>query len=153
MSAILSRVHLDKDVEDKLVWKANSSGRFSIKSLCGLLSPNLPMDTSFSFSGIWRGIVPHKIEVFYWMAIINNINTRSMLVNRGILDIFDATRPICLAEEESIDHILLYCHNHWIIWSKIINWWSLVWCCPKNLATLFSRWDSLVFGKFQKKTW
>ncbi|KAJ6906639.1 hypothetical protein NC652_024149 [Populus alba x Populus x berolinensis] len=70
LNAILLKVHPDKDDEDRLVWKANSTGRFSVKSLCGLLSPNPPMDTSFSFSGIWRGIVPPKVEIFCWMAII-----------------------------------------------------------------------------------
>nr|XP_034926763.1 putative disease resistance protein RGA4 [Populus alba] len=65
MNAILSKVHPNKDAEDRLVWKANSTGRFSVKSLCGLLSPNPPMDTSFSFIGIWRGIVPPKVEIFY----------------------------------------------------------------------------------------
>ena len=79
------------------------------------------MNTSFSFTGIWRGIVPPKIEVFYWMAIIKKINTGSMLVRRGILDISAAACVICLAEDESVDHILLHCHKHWIVWSKIIN--------------------------------
>jgi hypothetical protein len=87
------------------------------------------------------------------MALIKKINTRSMLVRRGILDISVAACPICLAEEESVDHILLHCHKHWIVWSKIINWWGLAWCCPKNLAALFSQWDSLVYEKFQKKAW
>jgi hypothetical protein len=63
MTAILSRVHLDKDAEDRLVWKANSTSRFSVKSPCGLLSPKPPINTSFSFTGIWRGIVPPKVEV------------------------------------------------------------------------------------------
>jgi hypothetical protein len=87
------------------------------------------------------------------MAIIKKINTRSMLVRRGILDISTVACPICLAEEESVDHILLHCHKHWIVWSRIINWWGLAWCCPKNLATLFSQWESLVYGKFYKKAW
>jgi len=87
------------------------------------------------------------------MAIINKINTRSMLVKRGILDTSAANCPICLVEEEMVDHLFLHCYKHWLIWSKIINWWGLAWCCPGNLANLFSQWDSLVYGKFQKKTW
>jgi ribonuclease HI len=87
------------------------------------------------------------------MAIINKINTRSMLVKRGILDTSAANCPICLVEEEMVDHLFLHCYKHWLIWSKIINWWGLAWCCPGNLANLFSQWDSLVYGKFQKKAW
>ncbi|XP_073262649.1 uncharacterized protein [Populus alba] len=101
LNAILLKVHPDKDDEDRLVWKANSTGRFSVKSLCGMLSPYPSMDTSFSFTGIWRGIVPPKVEIFCWMAIIKKINTRSMLVRKGILDISAAACPICFIEEES----------------------------------------------------
>jgi len=49
--------------------------------------------------------------------------------------------------------LIIHCHKHWIVWSKIINWWGLAWCCLKNLAALFSQWDSLVYGKFQKNAW
>jgi len=37
--AVLSTVHLDNEADDRLIWKDNKSGRFSVKSLCGLLSP------------------------------------------------------------------------------------------------------------------
>ena len=87
------------------------------------------------------------------MAIINRINTRCMLVRRGILGSSESNYPICLMEEESIDHILLHCHKHWLIWSKIIKWWVLVWCCPKSFSDMWSQWTSLVHGNFQRKEW
>jgi hypothetical protein len=52
MYAILSRVQLDKETEDRLVWKANNTGRFSVKSLCGLLNPSPPLNIVFSLKGI-----------------------------------------------------------------------------------------------------
>jgi hypothetical protein len=124
--AILSIVHMDKDGEDRLIWKDNKSGRFSVKSLCGLLSPEPSTNNGFSFVRIWKGIVPPKVEIFCWIAIINIINTRCMLVQIGILDSSESNCPICLVEEESVDHILLHCHKHRLIWSKIIKWWGLV---------------------------
>ena len=87
MYVILSKVHFDKDVKNKLIWKNNTTDRFLDKSLCGLLSSNPSIDTIFIFAGIWRGIVPSKVKVFCWIAIINKINIRSMLFKRGILDI------------------------------------------------------------------
>ena len=87
MYVILSKVHFDKDVENKLIWKNNTTDRFLVKSFWGLLSSNPSIDTIFIFAGIWRGIVPFKVEIFCWIAIINKINIRNMLVKRGILDI------------------------------------------------------------------
>ena len=135
---VLSTVHLDNEAEDRLIWKDNKSGRFSVKSLCGLLSPTHYSTNGFSFAGIWKGVVPPKVEIFCWMAIINKLNTRGVLVRRGVLDSSNSNCPICLVEEESVDHLLLHCHKHWIIWSRIIKWWGLSWCCPKNLSCLFS---------------
>jgi len=134
--AILSTVHLDKDGEDRLIGKDNKKWRFSVKSLCGLLSPNPYTNSGFSFAGIWKGIVPPKVEILCWIAIINRINTRCILAKKGILDISESNCPICLAEEESVDDILLHCHKHWIIWSKIIKWWGLDWRCPKSLSDM-----------------
>jgi hypothetical protein len=151
--AILSTVHLDKDGEDRLIWKDNKTGRFSVKSLCGLLSPKPYTNSGFCFAWIWKGIVPPKVGIFCWMAIINRINTRCMLVRRGILGISKYNCPICLTEEELVDHILLHCHKHCIIWSKIIKWWDLDLWCPKSFSDMWSQWTYLVHGKFQKKTW
>jgi len=150
---ILSTVLMEKDGEDRLIWKDNNSGIFSVKSLCGLLSPKPSTNNAFSFAGIWKGIVPPKVETFCWMAIINRINTRCMLVRRGILGSSESNCPICLVEAESVDHILLHCHKHWLIWSKIIKWWGLVWCCPKSFSDLWSQWTSMVHGHFQRKAW
>nr|XP_034889198.1 uncharacterized protein LOC118029425 [Populus alba] len=151
--AILSIVLMDKDGEDRLIWKDNNSGRFSVKSLCGLLSPKLSTNNAYSFAGIWKGIVPPKVDIFCWMAIINRLNIRCMLVRRGILGSSESNCPICLVEVESVDHILLHCHKHWLIWSKIIKWWGLVWCCPKSFSDMWSQWSSMVHGNFQRKAW
>jgi len=113
--AILSTTHLDKDEEDRLIWKDNKTGRFSVKFLSELLSPKPYTKSDFCFAGIWKGIVPPKVEIFCWMAIINRINTWCMLVWRGILGISKSNCPICLAQKESVDHILLHCHKYWII--------------------------------------
>jgi hypothetical protein len=87
------------------------------------------------------------------MTIINRLNTQGVLVRRSVLDRSDSNCPNCLVEEESVHHLILHCHKHWIIWSKIIKWWGLSWCCPKNLSGLFSQWTFMVHGKFQKKAW
>jgi len=81
------------------------------------------------------------------------MKTSCMLVRRGILGCSESYCPICLVEEESVDHILLHCHKHWLIWSKIIKWWGLVRFCPKSFSNMWSRWTSLVHGNFQRKTW
>ena len=50
--AILSTVRMDKDRDDRLTWKDNKSGRFLVKSLCGLLSPKPSTNSGFFFAEI-----------------------------------------------------------------------------------------------------
>jgi hypothetical protein len=46
------------------------------------------------------------------MAILGKINTRGILVKRGILDSNEANCPLCMLCEETIDHALLHCYKH-----------------------------------------
>jgi hypothetical protein len=66
---------------------SNSIREFSVKSLCWLLNSSLRINNNISFNGLWKGLVPPKVEVFCWLAILNRLNTRGMLSKRGIIDV------------------------------------------------------------------
>jgi hypothetical protein len=87
------------------------------------------------------------------MAIFGKINTRGVLVCRGILDARDASCPFCLVLEESVDHVLIHCPNTLHIWARFIDWWSISWSCPGNLSDMFQQREHLVHGRFQRKVW
>jgi len=94
------------------------------------------------------------MEISFWMVILNKINTRGVLVRRGILGINDAMCPLCMSTfVELVDHLTIHCHYRWSIWLKLIEWWGLSWCCPGNLSDLFKQWEFLVHGEFQRKVW
>jgi len=46
------------------------------------------------------------------MVVPGEVNTRGVLVRWGILEARDAHYPLYLALEESMDHLLIHCHNH-----------------------------------------
>lgn len=66
---------------------SNSIREFSVKSLCWLLNSSLRINNNISFNGLWKVLVPPKVEVFCWLAILNRLNTRGMLSKRGIIDV------------------------------------------------------------------
>ncbi|XP_073266626.1 uncharacterized protein [Populus alba] len=107
-------LQMDKHGEDRLIWKDNNFGRFSVKSLCGLLSPKPSTNNAFSFAGIWKGIVPPKVEIFCWMTIINRINTRlvgfSLVLPKELLRYvvsMDFHGAWSFSEEGMVDVVLL----------------------------------------------
>ena len=50
--------------------------------------------------------------------------------------------PMCLKDEETIDHLLLQCNNAMKIWNTVINWFGCSWVFPKRAQDLFMAWIS-----------
>jgi len=92
-------------IRDKLVWNPNSNGEYLVKSMCiPLLALNY--NNSFvSLCGLGKGLVPLKVEIVCWMAIINKINIRGVLNRKDIIERRTTIYLIFLVSEEFIDHL------------------------------------------------
>lgn len=42
---------------------------------------------------MWSGIVPYRIEIFTWFAILGRLNTRMKLASLGIISIEESVIP------------------------------------------------------------
>ena len=93
-------------VEDNLLWVANKSGKFSIKSALTLVSNNEQAPTS-NWKWVWRTRVPQRIQMFTWLLMHNKVLTNAMRCSRNL-----STDPACArceAQYEDIDHVLRGC--------------------------------------------
>lgn len=102
---------------------------------------------------VWKNICPPKVEVFAWMALQNCIASRSVLSNRGILNINSVLCPFCFSEAETPDHLLLLCNIAWGVWSAIISWWKMVWAILPTLISLFQFWNGFRFKNLERLCW
>ncbi|XP_058208091.1 uncharacterized protein LOC131321096 [Rhododendron vialii] len=105
---------------------------------------------------LWRSLSPPKVEIFSWMACQSKIATRSILSSRNIIVGVDETAlfcPFCLLELETPVHVLLSCLFSTVIWSRIADWWNIVWVAPTNLADLSFWWFSSHFKNLEKHLW
>jgi hypothetical protein len=70
--------------------------------------------------GIWKVVwqlkIPTAVKIFLWRACHNLLPTKANLMQRGVVE--ELMCPICLREEESIEHIVWAC-------SSAVD----VWCC------------------------
>ena len=55
------------------------------------------------------------------MNILGKINTKGVLIMKGIFEAKDTNYLLYLVFEESIDHLLIHCHNHGCIWARFID--------------------------------
>ena len=66
---------------------------------------------------IWRNIAPPKVEFMLWLALLEKLNTKDMLVRKGLLPSQVNLCSFCAQQQEDIDHLLLNCQISWSICS------------------------------------
>ncbi|XP_057745695.1 uncharacterized protein LOC130963610 [Arachis stenosperma] len=123
---ILLILKLTSEREDRVVWKFDRTGIFSTKSFILVMQEAaLPEEiTSYSFtSGIWRGFVPPRVELF-----------------------------TCKAEESAF-HLFVGCEITWRVWSAWLFAFGRSWTIPGTLKQHFESWQNATQRKLEKKRW
>lgn len=91
-----------------MLWLKNKSGQFSVKSLSLSLKKIKTIYVPDAAKGVWRGLVPYRIENFVWMAILERLKTKDRLIKIGALDLEKGDcvfRGNCV---EEVNHLLLH---------------------------------------------
>ncbi|KAK5834216.1 hypothetical protein PVK06_018090 [Gossypium arboreum] len=95
------------DPVDSIGWVHDKKGVFSVKSA---YATNCGMELSKSdgiWHQIWHILVPQKLRVFIWLALLDRILTNENRVRRQLTT--DASCMICGSSLENIDHVLRFC--------------------------------------------
>ena len=112
--------------KERIVWKGNKNGQFSMKVHCSLLEVGPPLKAPTNI--IWNPYVPTKVGLFAWEAWWDKILTMQQLKKRGYQL---ANRcPFYRKEEEMLDHILIPCPSIWDLWINLISVLRICWSCP-----------------------
>lgn len=96
---------------DRLSWRWESTGTFSVKSLYNLLNfGGIATDTPFL---IWSLPIPPKIKIFTWLALKNKILSKHNLSKKGWKG---STSCVFCDKTETINHLFLQCKFAKQIW-------------------------------------
>nr|XP_023923148.1 uncharacterized protein LOC112034569 [Quercus suber] len=112
--------------QDRLIWAANKSGKFSVK-LAYLLAYEEKLEQNrgdYSNASlrnqVWRSIwqlkLPHKLRHFAWKVGRNILATKDNLIRRKITE--DATCVLCGQPEETTYHLLWFCKHAREVWES-----------------------------------
>lgn len=96
-------------------------------------------------------MVPPRIELFSWLALLGRINTKEKLVRIGIISGDENSCVLCNESTENYNHTLLHCPFSWAVWTSWLSIWNLKWVFPSNLREAFDQWKFLNKGRFFKK--
>ena len=61
--------------------------------------------------------------------------------------------PMCLRDEESVEHLLLNCKSAQTIWMAIIGGFDCCWALPHSLPELFQAWKTPIGDPRGKVMW
>ena len=137
---LLSSVCPAHETNDKCIWAYNKAGIFSTKSVTLELDKLGPLPQQDAIKGLWRGLVPHRIEIFVWTALLGRINTRNKLASLGIIPPESDVCPLCSASSETSAHLLLHCSFSQQLWYWWLDLWHVKWAFPNSLRDAFDQW-------------
>ncbi|RVX23342.1 putative ribonuclease H protein [Vitis vinifera] len=133
--------------EDKIVWTTSKSGVFSVKSLYAILEPG--GSAMFPYVGIWKASVPPKVAFFAWEASWGKILTLDQLQRRGYSL---ANRCfLCLAEAETVDHLLLHCVMTRTLWNLLFSLFGVEWVLSGTVKDTLLGGMERLWGKSVKR--
>nr|XP_025616682.1 uncharacterized protein LOC112708985 [Arachis hypogaea] len=85
--------------------------------------------TSYNFtSAIWRGVVPPRIEFFYWFMLVGRVNTKERLSRLGVISHNDNICVLCKKEVESVQHLFILCETTWQVQKVwLTGFFKVIW--------------------------
>lgn len=61
--------------------------------------------------------------------------------------------PMCINDEESVDHLLLKCWVAQELWNSVFSWFGCCWVLPNSLVDHFVEWKVPLRTSREKEMW
>ncbi|XP_071713279.1 uncharacterized protein [Rutidosis leptorrhynchoides] len=124
LMVLIRDVSLVSDKKDSWKWALASNGLFTVKALSSIIDEHILGNTPQPGEETCRNyLVPKKVELFIWRALIKRLPVRLELDKRDI-DLHTVRCPLCDDGLESVDHSLILCSSAQEIWSRVFKWWN-----------------------------
>ena len=153
LRALLDSVPFEEGQNDQPIWTLHKSGNFTVNSFYLELYKNSQPLLSDVLQKLWGGLVPVRIEVFFWLALMGKINTKVKLASHNIIPSSEVLCPLCSQEPEDLSHLFITCPFAKSLWGWWCQIWGLSWVWPSSLASAFEQWNFPCKNKFFKKIW
>ena len=106
---LLSNLNLAPNYKDRIIWMHDHLGAYSVKLASKVIFSLSSSYVSFSMNDIWHSLAPPKVEIFVWLALLRKLNTKDLLLEKGIIDSHNSYCSFCNRVIESMDHLFILC--------------------------------------------
>ena len=105
----------------------------------------------FAWSIIWRSWAPMRVSFFAWEASWNIILTIDQLKRRG----WNMPNKcyLCKVEEETSDHLILFCKKATMLWSLLFSLFDVQWVLHSSIKRNLIAWHGAFVSKKKEKAW
>jgi len=119
LQVVPQKFHPQRNVKDQILWdkKENFTARALVTEAGKISNGNVAVDNLTST--VWMNVAPPKVEFMAWLALLGKLNTREMLVRKGIIPAEANICTFCSEHSESGDHLLMGCAFSWNVWKCI----------------------------------
>ncbi|GMJ01570.1 hypothetical protein HRI_003826200 [Hibiscus trionum] len=139
-------------VSDSLVWKGSGDGSLSVKN-CFHSFYNQHEQSAFWKSFVWKNLTPPRVDFFTWQVCNNRLPVKMELLKRGVSSISDSLCPLCMEENETVNHLLFVCRLSWKVWMRVASFWELKLVMPSDGITFLKYWNDLKPKFADEKFW
>ena len=133
--------------KDRLFWKGDKKGVYTVKANVALLVDNSRRTTPRNM--LWNNHMPPKVCFFAWEAWWGKVLTMMHLKKRGFQ--IASRCPLCGEADEELNHLLIHCPSVWRLWEGFISIPSYSWVCPYSVQDLFLGWSIFPIRKRARK--
>jgi hypothetical protein len=155
--ALLNQVRPCRVINDRRIWLASTTSKFSVNSAyLGLLNrsvtDSLDATMVISLKKLWKNNVPSKISIFSWRLLLEKLPTREALFCKGIItNSLERGCVLCSNMEESVAHVFLHCHVTVAIWQHILGWMDTGFFMTGNVQDHFIQFGDIIKVKANKR--
>lgn len=107
------------DQEDELRWRWSANGRYSAKSLYGIMATAGLI--SWNFTNIWSFSIPQSTKIFLFLLLRGKLLTKEVMLRRH----FNCSPHCTLCENGNLEmavHLFFFCDFAKAIWEGISNY-------------------------------
>ncbi|WMV10142.1 hypothetical protein MTR67_003527 [Solanum verrucosum] len=125
--------------EDRLVWKGERGGEFTVKSAYRELRSTEEQHAGWPWRMIWRTEIPYKVNYFTWLLAKQAVLTHENLNKRK--PNLCSSCYLCEEQVETVNHLFLHCKWTDQLWQMFIQKRKIKWTKPGSIKEVLQCWN------------